>query len=79
MGVAKVEIYTTRLCPYCFRAKALLNRKGVTYREIDVSNAPEMRRWLSDQTGQRTVPQVFVNGRHIGGLEDLQSWTRRAA
>jgi glutaredoxin 3 len=74
--MAKVEIYTTPYCPYCIRAKALLQRKGVTYREIDVTGAPELRRWLRERTGRRTVPQIFVNGQPLGGYDDIAALDR---
>ena len=69
--MAKVEIYTTKLCPYCHRAKALLLHKGIAYNEIDVSFDPAMRRQLLDRTGRRTVPQIFINGKSVGGYDDI--------
>lgn len=66
-----VLIYTTPICPYCVRAKQLLNRKGVSFREIDVSNDPERRAYLVETTGQRTVPQIFIAGQSIGGCDDM--------
>ncbi len=58
----KIVIYTTQYCPYCMQAKRLLNRKGVSFEEIDVSNNPELRRHMVEQAGGRmTVPQIFVN------------------
>lgn len=69
--MAKVEIYTTKLCPYCYRAKSLLNGKGVAFREVDVSFNPKMRQWLLERTGRRTVPQIFINGQSVGGYDDI--------
>jgi glutaredoxin 3 len=69
--MAEVKIYTTQLCPYCIRAKALLNRKGVRFEEIDVARNRELRRWLSDRTGRQTVPQIFINGQSVGGYDDI--------
>lgn len=69
--MAKVEIFTTKLCPYCYRAKALLKEKGVAYREVDVSFNPQMRRSLLERTGQRTVPQIFINEKSVGGYDDI--------
>lgn len=69
--MAKVEIYTTKLCPYCYRAKSLLNSKGVAFHEVDVSFNPKMRQWLLDRTGRRTVPQIFINEESVGGYDDL--------
>ena len=74
--MADVKIYVTDYCPYCTRAKALLGRKGVDFDEVDVTNAPDKRAWLMEATGQRTVPQVFINGRSVGGSDDLQALDR---
>lgn len=67
----KVVVYRTPICPYCVRAVQLLKQKGVDFEEIDVSNDPAKRDWLIEETGQRTVPQIFVDGRPIGGCDDL--------
>jgi glutaredoxin 3 len=70
--MAKVIMYTTMLCPYCHRAKTLLKKKGVTFTEIDVSTDPDKRdEMVSRSGGRRTVPQVFIDGRHVGGSEEL--------
>jgi len=70
--MAKVIMYTTMLCPYCHRAKALLKKKGATFTEIDVSTDPDKRdEMVSLSGGRRTVPQVFIDGRHVGGSEEL--------
>lgn len=69
--VADVVIYTTRFCPYCISAARLLTRKGVQFREIDVSGNAECRRWLVETTGMRTVPQIFINGRSVKGFDDI--------
>jgi glutaredoxin 3 len=74
--MADVKIYTTTYCPYCVRAKALLNKKGVAFTEIDVTNDQEKRDWLVKETGQRTVPQVFINGASVGGSDDLYALDR---
>lgn len=74
--MAKVEIYTTPYCPYCLRAKALLSRKGVSYTEVDVTGDHEKRQWLLEVTGQRTVPQVFIDGRSMGGYDDIAALDR---
>lgn len=69
-----VEIYTTPLCPYCVRAKRLLNRKGVDFTEIDLWQDPGRREeMIARAEGRRTVPQVFVDGRSLGGSDDLQA------
>ena len=67
-----VIVYTTMLCPYCHRAKALLKKKGVSFQEIDVSGDPDTRsEMVSRSGGRQTVPQIFIAGRHIGGSEEL--------
>ncbi len=69
-----VEIYTTPICPYCHAAKRLLDRKGVTYREIDVSRDPSLRAAMTQRAdGARTVPQIFVGDTHVGGSDDLHA------
>jgi glutaredoxin 3 len=69
-----VEIYTTRSCPYCHSAKALLNRKGVAFTEIDVTADREGRRKMVERAGGRyTVPQIFIGTVHIGGSDDLHA------
>jgi glutaredoxin 3 len=70
--MANVEIYTTQLCPYCVRAKDLLNRKGVTPTEIRIDLVPDkMAEMLERAGGRRSVPQIFIDGTHIGGCDDL--------
>ena len=66
-----VKIYTTPYCPYCVRAKRLLERKGVSYQEIDVAGDDEARIALEERTGRRTVPQIFIGEDHVGGSDDL--------
>jgi glutaredoxin 3 len=69
-----VEIYTTPFCPYCVRAKRLLSRKGVEFIEIDLWQFPARRdEMIARADGRRTVPQVFVDGRGLGGSDDLQT------
>ena len=68
----KVEIYTTPFCPYCSRAKALLEMKGVAFQEYDVSMGGEKRAaMLQRANGGYTVPQIFIDDRHIGGCDDM--------
>jgi len=70
--MAKIEIYTTKICPYCVRAKALFKRKGVTFSEVDVSSDDAAMDAMVERTGGRqTVPQIFIDGKHIGGCDDL--------
>lgn len=72
--MAKVEIYTTPTCPYCAAAKALLTRKGARYLETDVSRDPQIRLAMTQRAGgRRTVPQIFINGQHVGGCDDLHA------
>ena len=72
--MAQVEIYTTQLCPYCFRAKSLLKSKGAAFQEISVDMDADKRAEMMERSGgQRTVPQIFIDGKHIGGSDDLYS------
>ncbi len=71
--MAKVRIYTTPICPYCARAKALLNRKGVEFEEVDVYMDAAARKEMMEKSGRRTVPQIFIGDRHIGGCDDLHA------
>ena len=68
-----VRIYTTPICGYCVAAKRFLEKKSVAYAEIDVSDDDELRHWLVRTTGQRTVPQIFVGDRSIGGYSDMRA------
>lgn len=67
----EVLVYTTNYCPYCSAAKKFLTSKKVTFREIDVTHDDAMREKLVQLSGQSTVPQIFVDGKSIGGYEDL--------
>jgi glutaredoxin 3 len=72
--VAKVEVYTTSYCPYCIRAKSLLKGKGVAFEEIDVSGDAALREKMIELSGgRRTVPEIFINGRIIGGYDELRA------
>jgi glutaredoxin 3 len=75
--MAEVTIYTTNYCPYCTRAKMLLKRKNVAFTEIDVTNDQAKRDWLVEASGQRTVPQIFINGRSVGGSDDIHALDRQ--
>jgi glutaredoxin 3 len=69
-----VEIYTTPFCGYCAMAKRLLDRKGIPYREIDVSSDPSLRQAMVQKAnGRRTVPQIFIGTMHVGGSDDLHA------
>ena len=72
--MAKVEVYSTDYCPYCVRAKQLLDAKDVDYTEIDVTHDDKARISLVEKSGgRRTVPQIFINGASIGGYDDLRA------
>jgi glutaredoxin 3 len=75
--VKNVRIYTTQTCPYCVRAKRLLQKKNVEYEEIDVSWDDEARMRLIETTGRRTVPQIFIGERHVGGSDELHALEER--
>jgi len=68
-----VKIYTTPYCPYCVRAKRLLERKGVRFEEIDVANDDQTRIDLAQRTGLRTVPQIFIGEQCVGGSDELHA------
>lgn len=72
----RVEMYTTRFCPYCMRARDLLERKGINFTEIPVDRDFEKRREMETRSQRRTVPQIFIDGRHIGGFDDLHALDR---
>ena len=70
----RVEIYTTRTCPYCIAAKALLSRKGVPFEETDVGADPAQRQaMMARANGRRTVPQIFIDGVGVGGCDDIHA------
>ncbi len=75
--MAKVEIYTTMFCPYCARARSLLQKKGVEFTDIDVDAEPARREEMVQRSGgRRTVPQIFIDGEAIGGSDDLHALDR---
>jgi glutaredoxin 3 len=73
---ADIVMYTTGWCPFCMRAKTLLDRKGVKYREINVEDDPALREEMQKRSGRRTVPQIFVGDRHVGGFDELSALER---
>ncbi len=77
--MAKVEIYTWRFCPFCIRAKQLLDRKGVAYTEYEIDGDEAAREAMvaRGSDGRRSVPQIFINDRHVGGCDDLHALDRR--
>jgi glutaredoxin 3 len=75
--MARVEIYSTMFCGYCARAKGLLDKKGVAYEDIDVIEDPGKRKeMLARAGGRQTVPQIFIDGEHIGGSDELLALER---
>ena len=69
--MAKVEIYTTALCGFCYRAKRLLKAKGAAFTEIDVTFSPGKRARLAERAGSRNVPQIWIGDLHVGGSDEL--------
>lgn len=69
--MADIEIYSKMWCPYCHRAKGLLDSKGLSYREVDVTMDAPREREMVERSGRRTVPQIFIDGAAIGGYDDL--------
>ena len=70
--VKKILIYSTQTCPYCVNAKQLLQREGISFEEINVEDA-EKRAYMEKLSGRRTVPQIFIGERHVGGFDDLKA------
>lgn len=73
----EIIIYTANLCPYCTMAKRLFERKGVSYKEINVDAEPGLRQQMMEKTQRRTVPQIYIGERHIGGFDDLYALDQR--
>lgn len=72
--MAKILMYSSTVCPYCINAERLLKNKGVTVIEkINVDAQPELRQQMMEKTGRRTVPQIYIDDRHIGGFDDLRA------
>lgn len=74
MSMARILMYSTRICPYCIRAEQLLAKKGIAADQIEkirVDDHPEQREEMMRITGRRTVPQIFIGERHVGGFDDL--------
>ena len=69
--MARVEIYTTPSCSFCVRAKRLLQERGIPYDEFDVAADDALREDVMTRSGRRTVPQIFIGGKSIGGFEEL--------
>jgi glutaredoxin 3 len=71
MSGPKVVVYGTGWCPYCTRAKQLLEKKGVAFEEIDIDARPEARKEMTARSGRSSVPQIFIGATHVGGCDDL--------
>ncbi len=76
MSAAEVVMYSTAYCPYCVRARGLLERKGVAINEIKVDEDMRERQIMMERSGRRTVPQIFIGERHVGGYDDLAALDR---
>jgi glutaredoxin 3 len=75
--MARVELYTKATCPYCERARRLLDEKGADYAEYEISRDPDKRaEMIQRSNGRSTVPQIFIDGRHVGGSDDLAELER---
>ena len=74
-----IVLYAFDACPYCQRARALLDRKGAVYTVLDVEREPRLWREIAERTGRNTVPQIFIGDRHIGGCDDLVALDQRGA
>ncbi|MFR0692351.1 glutaredoxin 3 [Enterobacterales bacterium AE_CKDN230030158-1A_HGKHYDSX7] len=74
--MSSILIYTSAWCPYCIRAKALLDRKGVAYEEISVDGKPGVRAEMASKAGRTSVPQIWIDATHVGGCDDLYALER---
>lgn len=72
MLIATIIIYSSLTCPYCDHAKELLDQKGLAYKEVNVDQDPNYLREMVEKSGRRTVPQIFIDDKHIGGFDDLR-------
>lgn len=74
--MSKVMMYTTPYCPYCVRAKRLLENKGAAFKDIDVSRQPQLRSEMMQKSGRQTVPQIWIGEKHVGGFDELWALER---
>lgn len=77
--MSQIEIYTKNYCPFCHRAKALLDSKGLSYKEFEISHNETLQQEMRTRSGRRTVPQVFIDNQHIGGSDDLDAANRNGS
>lgn len=75
--MANIEIYTKATCPFCHRAKALLNSKGASFQELPIDGDAAKREVMIERSGRTTVPQIFIDSQHIGGCDDLYALDAR--
>ena len=75
----RIRIYTTPICPYCVRAKALLSKKGASFEEIDVLMNRGAREEMERESGRHSVPQIFIGDVHVGGSDDLHALEREGS
>ena len=73
-----VEIYTSKICPYCVRAKKMLNDRDIPYKEIKIDSAQLMEEMLTRSGGRKTVPQIFIDDKHIGNSDDLYEYFKNS-
>lgn len=76
MAGPEVVMYVSSWCPYCVRAKAILQRKGVSWKEVNIETDPSLRQHMIETTGRRTVPQIFIGDHHVGGSDELAAAER---
>ncbi|CAH0992887.1 Glutaredoxin 3 [Sinobacterium norvegicum] len=74
--MSKVVMYSSAFCPYCHRAKSILDSKGVNVEEIFVDRKPDIRQTMMDKSGRNTVPQIWIGDTHVGGSDDLWALDR---
>ena len=77
--MSKIVVYAADYCPYCRRARALLDSKGVTYEVLDVERNPQLWQEIAERTGRDTIPQIFIGAQHVGGCDDLLALDARGA
>ncbi len=75
----KIEIYTWSRCPFCIRAKALLDKKGVEYTEYCIDGDETARSKMAERAGRKSLPQIFIDDQHIGGCDDIHALERRGS
>jgi glutaredoxin 3 len=76
--MAKIEVYSGNYCPYCVRAKALLKQRGLEFIEYNVQDEPQRRIEMAERAlGARSIPQIFINDKHVGGCDDLHALDRK--